>query len=147
MPLSDQTIVELVNLSTMTLATTGPDGEPHNAPLYFAADRDLRLYFFSDPASQHARDLAGDERAAVSFYPLCQGWESIRGVQMRGTAGPVEPGAAWEAGRAVYREKFPFVEALEAEIAQNQLYVFVPRWVRLVDNRRGFGFKREWTLR
>jgi len=35
---------------------------------------------------------------------------------------------------------------LEEMVARNALYVFQPRWIRLVDNRRGFGFKQEWTL-
>ena len=40
----------------------------------------------------------------------------------------------------------PFVAALKPLIARNQLYVFTPTWLRLVDNRRGFGYKQEWTL-
>jgi len=31
-------------------------------------------------------------------------------------------------------------------VQRNALYVFSPTWVRLVDNRRGFGFKQEWDL-
>lgn len=146
MPYADRTVLELLRLSTLTLATTGADGEPHNAPLYFAADPQLRLFFFSDPASQHSQDLVRDPRAAVSFYPLGASWEAIRGVQMRGAARSLGPGPLRDAGWAVYRAKFPFVEALAEAIARSQLYVFEPRWVRLVDNRRGFGFKQEWTL-
>ena len=36
--------------------------------------------------------------------------------------------------------------ALEELIKVNQLYAFVPGWVRLVDNSQGFGYKREWKL-
>jgi uncharacterized protein len=140
-----QPFQDLLALHTLTLATQGTDG-PHAAPVYFAADEELRLYFFSDPHSQHSRHLAQDERAAVAFYPPSQDWREIRGLQMQGQVQQLAPGARWDQGWACYRVKFPFVDALKAIVAQNTLYVFSPHWIRLVDNRRGFGFKQEWIL-
>lgn len=146
------TDLELV--STLTLATCGPDGEPHAAPVYFAASGSLlpapapglTLFFFSASGSQHALDLDRDPRAAAAIFLDSQDWQDIRGLQLRGEARPVLPGAAWEQAWEAYRAKFPFVDALKTVVAQNTLYGFTPRWVRLVDNRRGFGFKEEWTL-
>ncbi len=140
-------LIELLQVSTMTLATSGAGGEPHAAAVYFAADEDMRLYFFSDPESQHGQDLSRDQRAAVSCYPQTQDWQDIRGVQMRGQVQRVKPDLEWEVGWEVYTAKFPFVRELKAIVAQNSLYVFVPSWVRLVDNRRAFGFKQEWNPR
>jgi uncharacterized protein YhbP (UPF0306 family) len=137
---------DLLQVPTMTLATTGLGGESHAAAVYFAADPDLRLYFFSDPQSQHGRDLSAEPRAAVSFYPPTQDWQDIRGVQMRGEVRLLEAGPEWQAGWLEYVTKFPFVRELKAVVAQNSMYVFTPSWVRLVDNTRGFGFKQEWTL-
>jgi uncharacterized protein YhbP (UPF0306 family) len=131
----------------MTLATTGPDGQPHAAPVYFAADEALRLYFFSGEDSRHGQDLAADPRLAAAIYPECFGWQAIRGLQLRGTARPVPPGAEWEAGWQCYTTKFPFVVEMKEAVASTRLYIFVPQWVRLVDNRQGFGFKQEWDLR
>jgi uncharacterized protein len=140
-----QPFQDLLALDTLTLATHGADG-PHAAPVFFAADEALRLYFYSDPNSQHSRHLAQDARAAVAFYPPSQDWQEIRGLQMQGQVHLLEPGPQWEQGWSCYRLKFPFVNALKAMVAQNALYVFTPHWIRLVDNRRGFGFKQEWTL-
>ncbi len=137
---------DLLSLSTMTLATTGADGDPHAAPVYFAADTDLTLYFFSAPDSQHGQDLRHNPRAAAAIYPECFGWEDIRGLQLRGLVMRLDRGPAWEAAWAVYVAKFPFVAALKVIVAMNELYAFRPRWIRLVDNRRGFGFKQEWAL-
>jgi hypothetical protein len=36
------------------------------------------------------------------------------------------------------------VGGLREIVDQNWLLVLVPEWIRVVDNRRGFGFKREW---
>ena len=140
-------LIELLQVSTMTLATSGAGGEPHAAAVYFAADEDIRLYFFSDPESQHGQDLLRDQRAAVSCYPQTQDWQEIRGVQMRGQVQRVKPDSELEVAWGVYTTKFPFVRELKSIVAQNSLYVFVPSWVRLVDNTRGFGFKQEWNLR
>ena len=140
-------IAKLLQVPTMTLATSGAGGEPHAAAVYFAADEDLHLYFFSYPESQHGQDLSRDQRAAVSFYPQTQDWQDIRGVQMRGQVQRVKPDSEWETGWGMYTAKFPFARELKAIVAQNSLYFFVPSWVRLVDNTRGFGFKQEWTPR
>lgn len=137
---------DLLSISTMTLATTGVNGETHAAPVYFVADVSLQLYFFSDPNSQHAQDIIHQPAAAVAFYPECFSWEDIRGVQMRGEVYLVEPGTDWERAWLLYQSKFPFVSALKEIVALNAMYAFTPGWIRLVDNQRGFGYKQEWTL-
>lgn len=139
-------LTELLRLSTMTLSTTGPTGEPHAAPVYFAASEALALYFFSDPGSRHSLHTGRDRRAAAAIYPECRDWRDIRGLQLRGEVRSVEPGAEWEAAWEIYAAKFPFVSELKAVVTRNQLYVFKPAWIRLVDNRKGFGFKEEWVL-
>ena len=146
MSLENLFTTNLFSVSTMTLATTGQRGEPHAAPLYFVADEEIRLYFFSDPESQHGQDLAYNPSAAVVFYPECFGWEDIRGLQMHGVVHLVDPGAQWDEAWKRYAAKFPFVSSLKEIVGQNVMYVFVPSWIRLVDNRQGFGFKQEWTL-
>ena len=138
--------MDILTTSTLTLATCGADGCPHAAPVYFAADDQLRLYFFSDPLSQHSLDLERDPRAAAAIYPECQGWQDIRGLQLKGEARQVPPGADWQAVWALYAAKFPFVHELKEAVGRNALYVFIQHWARLVDNRRGFGFKQEWEL-
>ncbi len=135
---------EIFSATTMTLATVSPEGEPHAAPVYFAADEALDCYFFSAADSQHSRDLRADPRAAVALYPECRDWQEIRGAQLRGTVQPVPRGDHWDRAWGLYLEKFPFVADLGEAVSSNQLYVFEPIWQRLVDNRQGFGFKLEW---
>lgn len=137
-------LAEYLSLPSLSLATAGHDGQPHSAEVYFAAGDDLRLYFFSEATSQHAQDLAHNPRASATITPPASSWEEIRGLQMRGEAYVLPEGAQCEAGWRIYRTRFPFVAALGEEVARNALYVFIPDWIRLVDNRRGFGFKQEW---
>lgn len=137
-------IQELLSLSTMTLATCGADGSAHAAPVYFVADQALHIYFFSESDSRHVQDIRANPHLAVAIYPECTDWQEIHGLQMHGEAHQVEHGSQWETAWELYQAKFPFVAALKALIARHELYVFRPRWIRLVDNRQGFGYKREW---
>jgi 4-hydroxy-3-polyprenylbenzoate decarboxylase len=134
---------EMLALPALTLATTSPDGMPHAAPVYFAADEGGHLYFFSDPNSQHAHDLHTNPRAAAAIHPLVAGWQEIRGMQLRGSVRAIPPGAEWDAAWECYQAKFPFVAQLKETVARTTLYAFEPDWVRLVDNRKGFGYKEE----
>jgi uncharacterized protein YhbP (UPF0306 family) len=157
-------LAELLAISTLTLATTGRDGQPHATPVYFASDMiitessppdpgflalnqgSLELFFFSDPLSQHGQDLADNPLAAAALSPPCYTWQEIRGLQLRGRAEKVTGAEQWERGWASYLAKFPFVSTLQDVVTRSTFYVFIPSWMRLVDNRRGFGYKREWDL-
>lgn len=152
-------LLELLSLSTITLSTAGPKGEPHAAPVFFASRvelvpgkeslldglRNLELYFFSDRHSQHIQDLEREPLLAVALYPETPGWQDIRGLQARGRAEALLSEARWEAAWETYLAKFPFVSEMKSIVASNTFYVFRPTWLRLLDNRRGFGFKDEWN--
>lgn len=142
---AQQTMREIWSVPSMTLATAGADGTPHAAPVYFAADQNRQnLYFFSAKDSQHSRDVAVNPRAAVSIHPQVDSWQEIRGLQLRGEVHLVTEGAAWQTAWENYLVKFPFTSGLKDVIAQNALYTFRPQWIRLIDNRREFGYKEEW---
>ena len=139
-------LADLLSLSTMTVATSGSDGEAHAADVYFASDEQLTLYFFSDSNSQHGVDIRRDPRAAITIHAGQGGWEQILGLQMRGVINAISDQALWQQAWDVYRVKFPFVSELEDVVAINQLYGFNPYWMRLVDNSQGFGFNQEWKI-
>ena len=137
-------IEELLHLTTMTIATIGMDGEPHAAAVYFACDDQINFYFFSDAESQHALDITNEPRAAITVNGEHGGWQEIHGLQMRGVITAVQSKIERQRAWDLYQTKFPFVINIQEIIVINQMYVFKPHWVRLVDNRKGFGFKQEW---
>ena len=137
----------LASLSTMTLATADLQGNPHAASVYFAAvhaKESWKLYFFSDQQSQHSSHIDQNPKSAAAIYPECWGWWDIKGLQMRGETYLVEPGAEWDSAWKHYQDKFRFVRSMKTVVAQNRLYVFIPNWIRLLDNSQGFGYKKEW---
>lgn len=139
---------EFLNLTTMSLATSNPAGEPHAAAVYFASHESprLELFFFSSANSRHARDLALNPQAAVAIYPQVFDWQEICGLQLRGRVERVPAGTPWEQAWITYQEKFPFTKNLREIIDRNTLYVFNPSWMRLIDNRVYFGYIQEWQF-
>jgi uncharacterized protein YhbP (UPF0306 family) len=137
---------DLLALSTMTLATCGVEGDPHAVDVYFACGEPIILYFFSDASSQHGLDIQHDPRAAITIHAASAGWDQIQGLQMRGRARLYSSQDKWQPAWDVYQRKFPFVTQFAGAVDMSQLYGFIPTWVRLVDNSRGFGFKQEWQV-
>ncbi len=131
--------------TTMALATRMPDGTPRATPVFFAADSSLRLVFLSDPRSVHSLNLARLPEASAALYPEEADWRRLRGLQMQGRAEALA-GALADDARHIYAQRFPFVTQLAEALAASQIYAFRPSWVRLIDNRRAFGFQQEWTL-
>ena len=135
----------LEETSTLVLATRSAEGTPRATPLYFAADAELRLIFLSDPGSIHSLNADRDGRASVALYPEEADWRRLRGLQMAGSVQKLG-GPQAEAARASYARRFPFIGQLAEALAASAVYAFQPTWIRLIDNRRGFGFQQEWSL-
>jgi uncharacterized protein YhbP (UPF0306 family) len=135
----------LEETSTLVLATRSADGTPRATPVYFAADAELRLIFLSDPGSIHSLNADRDGRASVALYPEEADWRRLRGLQMAGSVRKLG-GAEAEAARVSYARRFPFIGQLAEALAASAVYAFQPTWIRLIDNRTGFGFQQEWSL-
>jgi len=136
-------LLVLSETTTMTLSTVEPDGFPRATPLYFATSPSAELVFLSDPATPHARNLAERPGAAIAAYPEAARWQEIRGVQMKGVAATLDTQAA-DRALDIYRTRFDFLGDVPAAFERMSVYLFRPRWARLIDNRRGFGAAREW---
>lgn len=134
--------------STLALATAGlRDGRPQVAPLFFASDDALNLYWVSDPDSRHSRNLEDWSEVAAAIYVHTWNWTGIKGVQIEGTAMPVTDDEERQRALAVYSAKFSFVNERFGElIATSEFYVLRPRWLRWIDNERRFGYQQEFTL-
>jgi uncharacterized protein YhbP (UPF0306 family) len=79
-----------------------------------------------------------------------QQWDQIQGVQLRGRCRRLD-GVDLEQAWALYAARYSFVasgnDVLAAAVAKIALWSLEPDWMRLIDNRLGFGHKEEWTSR
>ena len=152
-PLADLLAV-LEETATLTLATVDHDGSPRATPLYFAPDPNqvsvgnlvwsVSFLFLSDPSSMHAQNLARESRSAIALYPDEADWRRLRGVQAKGRAHEVD-GDAQGLALERYRLHVPAAAEVPEAVALTRLYRFQPSWIRLIDNRKGFGHHQEWT--
>ena len=130
--------------AVLTLASVDGGGA-WATPLFYASDERLDLYFLSDPATRHCAAIHRDPRVSAAVYDACRSWREITGLQLRGDAGPVAE-AALGAGLARYAARFPFALGLTRPGGPHRLYRIRPTWLRLIDNARGLGAKRELCL-
>ncbi len=133
--------------NTLSLATIDANGQPHACALFYACGPDLTLYFLSDPRTTHAQHLKDGAHVAVTIENNNQHWQEIQGLQMHGVAYPCSEPDEEEIARLLYRQRFPmidWVEMLAVPLHRARYYKIVPTWMRLIDNRKGFGHKEEW---
>ena len=133
---------------TATVATVDEAGQPHAANVQYVSDASMNLYFISAPHSAHSRHLLQRKTAAVTVYDHDDRPNRIRGLQIHAAGDLLDDLDAHDAVLALYLRKFPFAAATDFRklIAAQHFFRLQPRWVRLIDNTRSFGFKAEQDL-
>ena len=149
----------LAEHTTLTLATTGPDGAAAAAAVFYAAGDDLSLVFLSEERTEHGRNLLSRPLVAGTIQGDGQDWRIIRGLQLRGTA-RIVTAAELPHAASLYGRRFAFVGALLAvhragqagpvdltgPLARARFWVLRPTWFRLIDNTIRFGHKEELRM-
>lgn len=141
---------------TLTLATQGADG-PWAASLFFVRDRHLNLYFLSSRRARHVDHLLAWPGVALTVNADQADWNSIRGLQISGSAELV---AEQDRKRVseLYLRKFEQVRQIvlapssetEKTIADrfrtSKFFRIRPKLIRMIDNAEGLGHKVEYIL-
>jgi uncharacterized protein YhbP (UPF0306 family) len=119
--------------------------------LFYASDDSCQLYFVSSVTTRHCQHIAVNPQVSVSISGECADWKEIKGLQLDGVAGVVS-----EADRdgvvEMYLTKFPALKKLHqaSEILkllwESSFYRVSPKWIRLIDNSKGFGHKDEMVF-
>ena len=128
----------------MTVATLRDDGYPQATTVSFVHDG-LTLYFGCDRASQKVRNIENSDKVSLTVNLPYEDWSKIRGLSLVGRARIVADPA--ETGR-VYRSmisRFPQIDdyATQAEQQQASVVRVKPRFISLLDYRKGFGHTEE----
>lgn len=134
----------LAEWHTASLATVSDDGLPHACNIQFALV-DEQLIFVSSPDSAHAGHIADSPRVAMTTYAHTQTPDQIHGVQLHGSVSVPSGDALARATDAYLRGLGLAPQQWQARVQSQTLYCVTPDWIRVIDNRRGFGFKLEWA--
>jgi uncharacterized protein len=122
----------------LTLATSF-EGLPWVANCFYAYMEDENaLVFTSDYDTKHIRDLEGGNRVAASIVLETSVVGKIQGIQLRGKLS--EPGDEMlKKANNTYLKRFPF-----AALMETTLWMLEVDYVKMTDNRLGFGKKVVW---
>jgi uncharacterized protein YhbP (UPF0306 family) len=132
-----------------TLAVTDSAGV-HATAVFYAVNDDLHLFFVTDPTSRHGQALLATGTVAGTVQDDRQEWHAVTGIQFHGAVRQLD-GDDRHRGWELYTARFPFLltgnVVLTGALAKSALWRIEPTWLRLIDNRLGFGHKEEWHRR
>lgn len=119
----------------LALATQNGD-QLHVAPLFYAYDTERNLFIVaSDPKTRHAIDVVAHPNVAASIQLETETVGKIEGLQIEGVMQLSDEAE----DRTVYFRRFPYARAMAPV-----LWRIEPTYMKLTDNRLGFGTKLLW---
>ncbi|MCB8999493.1 MAG: pyridoxamine 5'-phosphate oxidase family protein [Bacteroidales bacterium] len=122
----------------LTLATSF-EGRPWVANCFYAyMEKENVLVFTSDRNTKHIQDLEGGNEVAASIVLETSVVGKIQGIQLRGRLFEPE-GEMLKSANTAYLKRFPF-----AALMETTLWVLEVEYVKMTDNRLGFGKKLIW---
>jgi uncharacterized protein YhbP (UPF0306 family) len=133
--------------TTLSLATCS-NNQPWATNLFYASDDRCQLYFLSGASARHSQNIEGNPHVSVTISGQYTNWRVITGLQLEGEARVVSKGDR-DGVLAMYLTKFPSLKALHqaseifALLWKSDFYGISPRWIRLIDNSKGFVHKDE----
>jgi len=142
--------------NTMTLATCDRN-RPWATSVFYCHDADLNLYCISDPKTRHSQDIELNGLVSVTVNEDVPDWGGIQGLQIDGRGSLVSADDRPRVEK-IYLDKFLDLKSLfqaardgdglkiYQRFQKSAFYCVTPKWIRFIDNSRGFGFKEELVL-
>jgi uncharacterized protein YhbP (UPF0306 family) len=135
----EKRITDFIKKHHVLTLSTSYEGLPWVANCFYAyMEAENALVFTSDNNTKHIRDLEEGNIVAASIVLETSVVGKIQGIQMRGRLS--EPGEEMlKTARLAYLKRFPF-----AALMETTLWVLEVEYVKMTDNRLGFGKKVIW---
>jgi len=142
MSLPEKKIVDFIAEHHVLTLAVSRDNIPYCATCFYVYQKDEnRFLVTSDPETRHIRDITESGNyfiaGAIALETRIVG--KIRGVQFTGALHPIEEKEQKRA-RAAYLKRFPVARLVPGL----HLWEIVPDFIKLTDNRLGFGKKQVW---
>jgi uncharacterized protein YhbP (UPF0306 family) len=128
----------LLRHHVLTLSTSSEQGSWTAHCFYAWMPDQASIVFTTDPDTRHGREMLQNPHVSGGIALETKVIGKIRGIQLTGTAQPVSDITEAEA-RMAYLRRFPFALAVKLD-----LWVLHIDYIKMTDNRLGFGKKLEW---
>ena len=138
----EKRIKDFINKHHVLTLATSFGGNPWVANCFYAyMEEQNSLIFTSSRDTRHIRDLEEGNRVAASIVLETSVIGKIQGIQLMGNLFEPE-GELLKKAKRVYKKRFPF-----AVLMDTTLWVLEIDFIKMTDNRLGFGKKLMWDKR
>ncbi len=139
----DPRILKFISEHHILNLAVSRDNQPYCATCYYAyMPEQNRFIFTSDHDTRHVKDVVEGRnyRAAGTIALETRIVGKIRGIQFTGILEELR-GETLKESRAAYLKAFPF-----ARLITLHLWSLTPGFIKMTDNRLGFGKKLIWEI-
>lgn len=109
-------IVDYLNSARLMQIATSRNDQPWVCSVYFAFDKQLRLYWLSKSDRRHSVEIQLNQKIAGSIVLPHAPGDKVRGIQFQGIAKELTGKSAISAGMNVYAKRFGMKEERIAAI-------------------------------
>lgn len=140
MALPEERIVKFIRRHhVMTLATVGGEGKAYCSNIFYSyITSGNKFVFTTETRTRHGAEMAENAEVAASVVLETRNVGKVQGLQIAGRVRLAE-GEELRDARKSYLLRFPY-----AVVAELTLWVLEPSFMKLTDNRLGFGKKLLW---
>lgn len=137
----DKRIIDFIKKHHVLTLATSKGNEPWVASCFYAYLAEINLFVFtSDRSTRHIKDIEANSKVAASIVLETRIVGKIQGVQLKGRV--TEPKEEQKKkARAAYLKRFPY-----AVLKDSILWILEPDYIKMTDNRLGFGKKLIWEI-
>jgi len=113
---------------------------PYSCSCFYSFQKDIpRFIFTSDETTRHGQELLSNNTAAGNIVLETETIGKIQGIQFTGTVKQITDKKAFNIARKLYLKRFPY-----AVFSIRELWGFEAGFIKMTDNRLGFGKKIIW---
>lgn len=138
----EKRIVEFINKHHVLTLATSVDNNPWCANCFYVYLEDENCFVFtSDDKTKHVRDVNTNSQVAGSVVLETNTVGKIRGIQFAGKM-EIPKNELASKSKSAYLKRFPF-----AVLMKTSLWVVHLDYIKMTDNRLGFGKKLIWEAK
>jgi uncharacterized protein len=135
----DERVVKFIREHHILTLATSNNNEPYCATCFYVFDRKrISFIFTSDMETKHAQDMLKQSKVSGTIALETSMIGKIRGIQFTGSV-KILKGDELKSARLIYIKKFPV-----AMLKKTTLWEIDADYIKMTDNRLGFGKKIRW---
>ncbi len=135
----EERILEFIKAHHVLTLATAKDNQPYCCNCFYVYHPDNNCFVFSsDEDTKHIQDVRQNAQVGASIVLETKTVGKIQGLQITGTLKEAE-GDALKVYKKMYLKQFPY-----AILKSTKLWVLEVDFLKLTDNRLGFGKKIIW---